>query len=237
MTHHRLQIRARPDRQLLCSLFEQGKQILQVIVKMFGSEDDNESMTAAAAFLQSIAEEYESDKLQKPDLKKRKDELLLEKFGTAKPAARKRPAAATEVAVDDANAKKRPAATAKPARVEPDEDEGRSDDEDGHNKDDQADQGEEEADEHNEAEEEEAASGPEQKPPKRKSKDIKKTKKEAKTAGKSKAGSVPMKKPAATPAPAAAAAAAKTSGMATTVAFKMPCPPAESMYEMAIRMQ
>ena len=91
-THHRLYIKARHDRKMLCSLYEQGKQICQVIVSMWGPEDDPNSLKEASKMMIELAQLYEKDLIKKSDFKEKKKDLLAKNLPPR--SALQRPAAA-----------------------------------------------------------------------------------------------------------------------------------------------
>jgi hypothetical protein len=68
-THHRIIVKPRQDRYLLCSMYEQGRQILQIPVRKFGAESDPDTMATAGAILAELAKKYCSGEIQKHELK------------------------------------------------------------------------------------------------------------------------------------------------------------------------
>jgi hypothetical protein len=85
-SHHRLSISQRTDRQLLLSAYEQGKQIAQVRMSLFGVlpepqpaviPRDSEILAKALDFLQPLMEAYAcGDAVDIPALKKLKDKSI-----------------------------------------------------------------------------------------------------------------------------------------------------------------
>jgi hypothetical protein len=85
-SHHRLTISQRTDRQLLLSMYEQSKQILQIRMSLFGVlplpqpatiPRGSEILAKAVAFLKPLAESYASGAIvDVAELKKRKDEKV-----------------------------------------------------------------------------------------------------------------------------------------------------------------
>ena len=97
-TKNKISVALRPDRDLLCSLYEQSKQRLQVRVDTWGPDENDESTQRAAfQFMKQIAESYVKDefplsrmKIQRNlKLKKLKDEW--KKGGKKQGRPRKRP--------------------------------------------------------------------------------------------------------------------------------------------------
>ena len=106
-THHKLVIDQRVDRLLLLSLYEQGKQVLQVGVKKFGEvptgpptrlAPTHPAVTRALKFIIPIAESYMEGAIEPEDLKIKRDELMQAMQGSASNKKRK--------AADMANPKK-----------------------------------------------------------------------------------------------------------------------------------
>jgi hypothetical protein len=102
-THHRVTVKPRPDRSLLVSMYEQGKQILQIPVKHFGPEDSEEAMEKAASMMIILAKQFCSNELKRADLKDARTKLLktVDKYKPPKGVkasakVMKKPAAATK---------------------------------------------------------------------------------------------------------------------------------------------
>ena len=101
VSHGRVRVMERKDRQLLVSLKEGDKQVCQVVVEWFVTK------AAAAAFMVKLAEQYCADKIARADLITTRNTMLREAGVQARtqPARMlKRPAEATTTAL------KRPAA-------------------------------------------------------------------------------------------------------------------------------
>ena len=85
-SHHRLTMSQRTDRQLLLSVYEQGKQIMQIRMSLFGElplpqpatiPRASEIVQKAVAFLQPLVEGYASGSIVDiAELKKQKDEKI-----------------------------------------------------------------------------------------------------------------------------------------------------------------
>jgi hypothetical protein len=95
-SHHKIVVKARTDRQPLMSMFEQGRQILQVAVARFDGKPED-ATTLAGKFMANIATLYSQDKLQPADLKGHRDRGLAESWPKVK-VVRKKPAAASSSA-------------------------------------------------------------------------------------------------------------------------------------------
>ena len=106
-THHRLVVTAKADRGTLAVVEEQGAQILQIGVKLFGADDEGH-LLQALEMATRIAKKYANDEVEKAKLYELRDEYLAEigvqvrggcKRGAASavPAVRKRPSAAPNV--------------------------------------------------------------------------------------------------------------------------------------------
>jgi hypothetical protein len=74
-THHRIVVKERADRRLLVSMFEQGKQILQVPVYRLGDES-KESVDKAAKLMVEIASKYCTGVVGKRLLTKERNAML-----------------------------------------------------------------------------------------------------------------------------------------------------------------
>ena len=68
-THHRVTVKPRLDRSLLVSMYEQGKQVLQIAVKLFGPEDSEDAMEQAAKMMIILAKQFCNNELKRADLK------------------------------------------------------------------------------------------------------------------------------------------------------------------------
>ena len=83
VTFHRLQVKLRADRGLLCSLVEQTSQICSTQVKLFAgpqeTEEDEGPRNRAAQILVTIAEAYAANKIAKDELYQMRDKLYAEK--------------------------------------------------------------------------------------------------------------------------------------------------------------
>ena len=84
-TKHTLEIKQRIDRQLLLSLYEQTRQILQVRMDRFGLvpgepqkqlQPDDPTLKIAVSFMTKLAEKYRDDELDVKELKTMRDEEL-----------------------------------------------------------------------------------------------------------------------------------------------------------------
>jgi hypothetical protein len=75
-SHNRITVKARTDRQMLMSMYEQGKQILQVAIKKFGDEKSPEAIAAAGGFMAEIAQRFSTGALERQLLKKERDDGL-----------------------------------------------------------------------------------------------------------------------------------------------------------------
>ena len=117
-TKHVLTLCQRPDRKLLLSLFEQGRQILQVRMDHFGELDDpntrlprdSEILKKAVEFMKPIAELFAKNKIQKDELSSVRDNLLKKMLGPNAPTRRvwKKPAAADkDPKLDEKSSKKK----------------------------------------------------------------------------------------------------------------------------------
>ena len=104
-TNHKITVAQRVDRQLLVSVYEQSRQILQVKATAFGPIEDehkqqpneNSTIQAALKFLEPIVINYCAGTLEKDEMKKERDRLLAELARTrprSKKGVYKRPAAA-----------------------------------------------------------------------------------------------------------------------------------------------
>ena len=70
VTHHSLCLKVKPDRSPIMILLEQKRQILQVAISLFNSEE------AAGQFMQAIGELYAADKITRDGLKEHRDNEL-----------------------------------------------------------------------------------------------------------------------------------------------------------------
>jgi hypothetical protein len=79
ISKNKLCVRARTDRELLMSMYEQKLQILQVKVSTFqvAGADEKMAIENAGKFMAHLAEDYASDKLRKENLKAARDERLV----------------------------------------------------------------------------------------------------------------------------------------------------------------
>jgi hypothetical protein len=75
-THHRVTVKPRVDRSMLCSLYEQSKQVLQIPVKLFGPEDSEDAMDKAAKMMIILAKQFCNNELKRADLKDARNKLL-----------------------------------------------------------------------------------------------------------------------------------------------------------------
>jgi hypothetical protein len=129
VTKHKISIQQRVDRNLLLSLFEQTRQILQIRIDLFGPIEDQRSqlpkdsdfVKKSLSFMQPIAEKYCRGDLCKDDLKNARD-VAIKELGlvSIKKAAMKRPACCE--AVDSALKTEpvtKPCAKKKPVKKEP----------------------------------------------------------------------------------------------------------------------
>jgi len=73
LTKHKLHVAKRADRQLLISLFEQCRQVLQVRVDLFGPEDELESQIKVFKFMKDIGVKYAASALSSTSLKTYRD--------------------------------------------------------------------------------------------------------------------------------------------------------------------
>lgn len=105
-SHHRVQVKLRHDRALLCSLYEQSKQRMQVRVSVFGDPDTKEAQSAAAEMMTRLAKEFCDGKVKRRGLKARRDALLSE-LGLSTRQGKKKKQAASGTPM------KRPAASSK----------------------------------------------------------------------------------------------------------------------------
>lgn len=76
--HHRLTVTTKADRGLLAIVEEQGKQICQVRVALFGGEEEMH-IKQSCEIMTEIAKSYSQDKIQKADLYKVRDSYLKER--------------------------------------------------------------------------------------------------------------------------------------------------------------
>ena len=67
-TKNTISVKWKKDRRKLMCMYEQGKQLLQIAVKLWGDEGD-ESTTRAFAFMKAIGEDYASGKINLAQLK------------------------------------------------------------------------------------------------------------------------------------------------------------------------
>ena len=90
ITNNAISLKMKKDRQLLMTMYEQNSQILQVGVATFGPEDDEDSQLQAAQFMGELAKLYANDKVEKKDLKERRNSMLedMGKQVRAKPKAK-----------------------------------------------------------------------------------------------------------------------------------------------------
>ena len=101
-THHAITVRRRVDRDLMVSLYEQGKQRLQIPVWKFaldGEETEGKDAEARAGeFLREIAIRYAAGTLTVKELYAERDKKLVEYFGnkTVRRTPLKKPAAASD---------------------------------------------------------------------------------------------------------------------------------------------
>jgi hypothetical protein len=105
-TKHKISMQQRVDRNLLLSLFEQTRQILQIRLDLFGHiEDqrkqlpkDSELVKKGLSLMQPIAEKYCRGDICKDNLKKARD-VVIKELGlvSAKTAAMKKPACSEAV--------------------------------------------------------------------------------------------------------------------------------------------
>ena len=70
VTLNQLEVRPRPDRQLLVSLYEQGKQILQINTEKLSQDDDDPNCKVKKAYglMVTIGEMYQKDLVPKEKL-------------------------------------------------------------------------------------------------------------------------------------------------------------------------
>jgi hypothetical protein len=124
-TKHAIHIMQRVDRKLLLSIYEQGRQKLQVSLDMFGKVEDqgvqldygSEVLKKAMDFLTPIATRFANDELSGDQLIGERDRLMKEQNITATPKNwKKRPAAAE---TSPPRVLKRPAAEKKSKIVAP----------------------------------------------------------------------------------------------------------------------
>ena len=128
VSHHRISCKMRPDRTLLCSVFEQAKQVCQVHVMSFATPDSDapeneEAQEKAFTFMCDLARDYANDKLPLADLYKERD-TRLKALGVAtrlpaknpacKRPACKRPAAADAAIVEPTNVNESESETGEP---------------------------------------------------------------------------------------------------------------------------
>jgi hypothetical protein len=78
-TTHKIVVDKRADRGLLMSVWEQGKQILQIPVKRFGDETTEAAQDAAFSLMDKIAQQYANDEVPRTELYKLRD-LEMKKF-------------------------------------------------------------------------------------------------------------------------------------------------------------
>ena len=84
VTKNNLEVRPRADRTLLCSLYEQGRQILQLNTTSLKkvTADENDQIKTAFVIMKGIAQDYRDDKITKEQLKAVRDKTLERYRGT-----------------------------------------------------------------------------------------------------------------------------------------------------------
>ena len=100
ITNHWLTVKMSPGHRLLCSLYEQSRQILYVNVASFGDADSEAALQASYDFMVSICIEYCKNLLRSADLRSRRDFLLRHRNSelNAAPEVRNRRVATTVAA-------------------------------------------------------------------------------------------------------------------------------------------
>jgi len=101
-TMHKITVAQRVDRDLLVSVYEQSRQILQIKASKFGpladehrqAPNDNPTIQKAMKFLEPLVLKYCAGELEKEDLKKERD-AMLEAMTRDTTSRSKRPAAST----------------------------------------------------------------------------------------------------------------------------------------------
>ena len=93
-THHEIVVKTRADRCLLVSMYEQGRQVLQVNPKEFGDPELEATVNEAGRSLSAIAKQFADAKLSREHLKSKRNELLNEFRATNPKISRKKPGAA-----------------------------------------------------------------------------------------------------------------------------------------------
>ena len=101
--HHKLSVRRRKDRHPLLVLFEQKKQIMQIVLAKFQNESD------AKSILTKIADKYQNNDIKKEELKAQRDVMINDFFeaqgGRSRPQGQtlRRKASAARAEMDTAN--------------------------------------------------------------------------------------------------------------------------------------